>query len=255
MMRPLAVWNDFRLVGWLAFFLFMILAGRDGAYLADTQRTILWLGTFLLLVVFVGAPVKRSGTIRLPWRHHLALLMETAGHWTPLLLAVAMGVTTLNLDVANLRNGIQMRVYDPTREPGTIGYDPSRLGPGEFFPVTLIDLYVHEVLEIQARVELVGRVAFMNDEDAQKRFPERGAEGVIVLYRFAIACCAADASPVAVVLEGIPKESVPVAGEWLRVQGITRPLPGEPRVLALRVLTMASIPQPQQPYLSWLDAM
>ncbi|MBF0134248.1 MAG: hypothetical protein HQL75_16890 [Magnetococcales bacterium] len=259
-MSRFGLWKNLQLYGWLAFFLYMILLGRESSYLADLQGDVLLAGTVLLIVVLLADLTQKStekardGGYRLPWRHRLALAVETSGHWVPLILALLMGVTTLNMDAASLRNGIQMRVYDPARQTGAARYDPSRLGPGEFFTVTLIDLYSNPDLETDVRVELTGRITHMTGEEVRKRFPERGDGGVFVLYRFAIACCAADATPLAVVLENLPSENMPKEGEWLTVQGVTHLLPGEPKIVALRIETMKTIPQPKRPYLSWLDA-
>ncbi len=256
MTRPHDLWKDLQLYGWLVFFLYMILWGRDRSYLADLQVNVLLVGALLLVVIlFADLLWKQGGAgTSLSWRHHAALASETAGHWTPLLLVWIMGVTTLNLDAGSLRNGIQMRVYDPS--PREERFDPARLAPGAYFSVTLIDLYAGDsLLDVDARVELIGRTTRMTGKEAEERFPEMGKAGVLLLYRFAMACCAADATPLAVVLENVPAGLKPREGDWLKVRGVTRLLPGEPKILAIRVDAAESIPQPDRPYLSWLDSM
>ncbi len=256
MTRSHHMWKDLQLFGWLVFFLYMILWGRDQSYLAELQGDILLVGTILLVIVLlVDFSWKRGQAGRpLSWRYHAALASETAVHWAPLLLVWIMGVTTLNLDVGSLRDGIQMRVYDPL--PREERFNLALLEPGEYFSVTLVDLYGGDsLLDNGARVELIGRILPVTGEDVKDRFPERGEEQeVFLLYRYAMACCAADATPLAVVLENLPNGLRPKEGDWLKVRGVTRSVPGEKKILVVRVNAVEFIPEPRRPYLSWLDS-
>ena len=77
------------------------------------------------------------------------------------------------------------------------------------------------------------------------RASSRGGGGGFHLARYQIACCAADASPIVVKVEGTTGDR-PVVDGWVTVTGNFRPPEGDlPRVSATSV---AEIPAPRDPY-------
>lgn len=93
----------------------------------------------------------------------------------------------------------------------------------------------HQLLD--QRVRLTGFVTPDGTEDGFK------------LTRFVLACCAADASPISVVVTGL-KTSPPAADTWLAVEGTWLPDPSgdEPDTPALTVASVRTITQPDDPY-------
>ncbi|MBF0421844.1 MAG: hypothetical protein HQL73_02505 [Magnetococcales bacterium] len=86
--------------------------------------------------------------------------------------------------------------------------------------------------------------------------PRLGANRRGVLRcRFAIACSAADATPLAVVLDGNPPDSTFPDEGWFRVWGVTQPLSDDSRPLTLWEDRHEPILKPDQPDLNWLDLL
>ncbi|MBF0271939.1 MAG: hypothetical protein HQL98_07760 [Magnetococcales bacterium] len=254
---PSRLWKELQLLGWLLFLGYMILTGKDQSYLASLQHQILLVGGGLLFLAFL---IGLFGSVTPTETFHhrgavLALACESLGHWVPLLIVGLMGVTTLNMDLASLRDRIQMRVLDPNQTVEDLGAKLRYLKPGEYLEVTHIQLYNDSRLESNARISLIGRVARLNAEQHRKAFPHDSTkENSLLLYRFAIACCAADASPLTVILEGIPPEATLSEEEWYRVSGVTQ-TPQESGPIFLQVERLETMSAPEKPFLSWLDAL
>lgn len=251
-------WKSIQLFGWVGFIVYMVLTGRDESYLAPLQHQILLAGGGLLFLVLVADLTGKSsdGGRSVGWRNHLALGVESLGHWTPLIVVALIGVTTLNMDAATLRNSIQMRVFDPNRVPEDLEDKLANLNPGDYLEINHIQLYSHEALASEAPVALTGRIGRLRADQMREALPSWDKEeGVMLLYRFAIACCAADATPLAVVLEGLPPETSFTEEGWFQVRGVTRTLSDDSHLIAIRVDHFEAIPVPDKPYLSWLDVM
>lgn len=251
-------WKEVQLYGWLVFIAYMLLDGRDESYLAPLQHKILLAGGGVLFLVLVASLTGKStpNGIGFDWKGHLALAVESVGHWTPLIVVALMGVTTLNMNPEALRNGIQMRVLDPNRVEEDISSRLEYLRPGEYFETTHIQLYTHPDLASGVSVSLIGRISRLQGDKAREVLPARNkGEELVLLYRLAIACCAADASPLAVILEGISPEVAFSEKGWFRVQGVTRQPSDESRFIILQVEHFETISPPDKPYLSWLDLL
>lgn len=261
MKRHGGIWKELQLAGWLLFLGYMILTGKDQNYLAPLQHLILLAGGGVLFLVFLVGflagfldPPQPTETIRLD-KSGLLLALESVGHWIPMLVVWMMGVTTLNMDLATMRNNIQMRVLDVNRTPEDLSARLRRLKPGEYLEVTHIQLYSNPQLESNVRISLIGRAIRLNAEQHQKAFPDEVfQENRVLFYRFAIACCAADASPLSVFLEGVPAVASLADEGWYRVQGVTRTSRESGPVMVL-VDHLEEISAPDKPFLSWLDAM
>ncbi|MBF0095731.1 MAG: hypothetical protein HQM04_01515 [Magnetococcales bacterium] len=255
MHRALEHWKNVQLYLWLLFFGHLIANGQEEYYLAALQSDLLYAGGgVLLLLIIVGVlPNSALDVSPLGWRVHLQLALESLGHAIPLLLLFLAGVTSLNMSTATLRDGIQMRILDPNQATREVGDVLAALSPGEHLEVTHLQLYGNPRLQEGAPVVLIGRLSRLQGERLREFFPEWSDRSVVLLYRFAIACCAADASPVAVVLEQLPNSPEVKEEEWYEVRGTTRSMPGEQRLLAVRVERIEAIPPPKRPYLSWLD--
>ncbi|MBF0184165.1 MAG: hypothetical protein HQM06_07240 [Magnetococcales bacterium] len=257
MHRALDNWKNIQLYLWLLFFAYLLHNGLETSYLAPLQIAFFYAGCAVLLLLLIAGllPGNTQEAPPLPGGLHLRLALETLSHGVPLLLILLAGMTTLNLNVATLRDGIQMRILDPNRSPTTLEESIQQLPPGGYLETSHLQLYGNPRLQQGVAVTLIGRLSRLQGKRLQESFPQwHGEAEVLLLYRFAIACCAADASPVAVLLENVPDGTAVQEEAWYEVRGKSRSLPGEERLLAIQVEQLQTIAPPKKPYLSWLEA-
>ncbi|MBA3939369.1 MAG: hypothetical protein H0X38_18110, partial [Planctomycetes bacterium] len=138
--------------------------------------------------------------------------------------------------------------------PAAPGSPPPGAPPGG--PATLVnllDLYYPERHHGITRVEVVGRVMLPDAAqraEMKKHMPvDDDRDLQMVLYRYCVMCCAADASPVFALLRKqqpaglVTDDWVKVTGHWLPPAGL-----GDPAILELE--RIEKIPAPKDPYLS-----
>ncbi|MBF0449083.1 MAG: hypothetical protein HQL67_12885 [Magnetococcales bacterium] len=238
-----------QLIGWLGFFCWMIASGYHVTYLAELQSQILLVATGILALAFL----VRWPRTRPVWRMNYRSWIESAGHFLPISIFLIMGTTSLTLSDSGL-GGANIRVLLPEAQTKT--FSPENLKPGEYLKTSLVDLYAFAGLDQGFPVEMVGRVHIMSPEESIKHFPDRKPTPNALFYRYAIACCAADASPVATVLEGFESGKL-VSGDWVRIRGQTsffETAQGN-RMIVLRSDFIEEIEKPIKPYLSWLQTL
>ncbi|MBF0446086.1 MAG: hypothetical protein HQL68_10900 [Magnetococcales bacterium] len=246
----IGAWKErLQLVGWLAFFGWMIASGFHVSYLAKLQSQILLVGTAILVLAFL----VRWPRTRPVWNFNYRLWIESAGHYLPITIFLIMGTTSLTLSDSGL-GGANIRVLLPDAQTQT--FSPESLKPGEYFKTSLVDLYAFEGLDQDIPIEMVGRLHIMSPAEAKKHFPDKKPTPNALFYRYAIACCAADASPVATVLDGFESKKF-VSGDWLRVKGRTaffKTSKGN-RMIVLHAEHIEKTEKPIKPYLSWLQTL
>ena len=135
--------------------------------------------------------------------------------------------------------------------PGSL--PPAAPAPGPATLVNLLDLYYPERHHGVTRVEVIGRVMLPDAAqrtEMKKHMPvddERDLQ--MVLYRYCVMCCAADASPVFALLRKqqpaglVTDDWVKVTGHWLPPAGL-----GDPAILELE--RIEKVPAPKDPYLT-----
>jgi putative membrane protein len=117
-------------------------------------------------------------------------------------------------------------------------------GPSAFVPVTHLDLYNSPKKYEGQWVTLVG-MAYRNEE-ARKDF----GPNVILVFRFVVACCAADAQPIAVVVDGKSGPRNIPDNSWVKVQGrfSTRRVERDD-VPLIEEAVLSPTSEPKEPYL------
>lgn len=122
------------------------------------------------------------------------------------------------------------------------------------------DAPLHDLVEINqglwrrlgGRATVIGRIANVSAADladVHQRLPglPSDQQPVAALYRFVMTCCAADATPITVLLSGNADRSFPV-DTWVEVTGQVVPVRGQvPSVI--NVERMAEIEYPSRPYI------
>lgn len=250
-------WKLLQLGAWIAFFGMMVFRDAPAYYLAGVQIRIFQVGFFLLLLVFAAEAGTLLRTRRGFWGEGAptaARVVETLGHGIPLLLFLLVGTASLTFSGGSGAGAgnAAIKIFRPPDAASRP--DLTTLEPGTYLPVTQIDLTGDDYYDGEAPVELVGRVyRFSVEERDAFPAPEGGTAPEWVLYRYAMACCAADSSPVSVVLEGFSPEGA-AQHQWLRVRGRAGVFREAPKLPRVRVASWEAIPEPAAPYLSWLQS-
>ncbi|MBF0625258.1 MAG: hypothetical protein HQL82_10690 [Magnetococcales bacterium] len=251
-------WSNLQLLGWLSFFGWIIWKEYDQYYLAELQADILLSGFLLLALVFVAGALAPAGCgcdhAAPPAGNGFLRAVETTGHFLPMILFLLVGATSLSLKDSGAGDGaIKVLMPDVTQDEQELP-DLAAVPPGQYLGVTLIDLYSSNHYDADAPVELVGRLHHLTPEDGKRLATDAGGPAPrTLLYRFAMACCAADSAPLPLVLEGQgPDEAVAKSGIWVRIRGRTQVFREDPKLLALRVEHWQEVPEPARPFLNWL---
>jgi hypothetical protein len=149
---------------------------------------------------------------------------------------------------------------EPAAAPGDFADGPGSPEParpvpaptpaGAAVPLTLTELYFPKKHPGVTRVETVGRILVPTAEDLKKVPADVDtSEMKLMLYRFHMTCCAADARPVFIILldhdtKGLENET------WAKVTGRWVPAPGLGDMAKLVVEKLQIVPPPAEPYLS-----
>lgn len=116
-------------------------------------------------------------------------------------------------------------------------------------PLPLMELYYPKKHPGVTRVEVIGRLMIPTADELAKVPPEMDrADLKLLLYRYVMTCCAADAAPVFVVLRGHDSEGLKV-DEWVKITGTWIPAPGLGDMVKIAVDSLTRIEQPAEPFL------
>ena len=121
---------------------------------------------------------------------------------------------------------------------------------GVAVPMTLTELYFPIKHPGVTRIETIGRILVPTAEDLKKVPADVDtSEMKLMLYRFHMTCCAADARPVFIILlghdtKGLENET------WAKITGRWVPAPGLGDMVKVVVDKLEIVPPPAEPYIS-----
>lgn len=209
--------------------------------------------------------------------------VQTLVHLLPLFLFLTMGVTTLgSQSVASLTRPAPVSVLtsrhattpaatstDPgsttpsirTAAPTTLPDAPTPAEPLALppaagdpalppaVPLPLMDLYFPGKHVGVTRIETIGRLMIPTPEEVAQVPPEVDRDDLrLLLYRYVMTCCAADAQPVFVVLRRQDPSGFAV-DDWVSVTGTWIPAAGQGDMAKIEVDSLRRIEQPAEPFL------
>jgi uncharacterized repeat protein (TIGR03943 family) len=219
---------------------------RYTAFLRPEFGYVLGLGTFALF----GFVVVEIGDLR-PRRFGVAQGLRALILLLP--LAYLFNARGASLDAyafqnrsLGLPNVIEPETDDRPAAPGRVD-TPAQAGDVDApasKPVTILDLYYAPRAYEGKRVKLTGML-HKNDPQVEADF----GKSLPVVFRFVITCCAADASPVAVLVDGDDLPDLPESA-WVEVAGTFRIQEKDGRrvpIVATSIVTEKETPK--QPYL------
>jgi uncharacterized repeat protein (TIGR03943 family) len=133
---------------------------------------------------------------------------------------------------------------EPSDPPSSAATEDGAEKIPEPIPVTIVDLYYSPGIYEGKRVRLVG---MLQKNDA--RVKELLGKDMLVVFRFVINCCAADASPAAVLVDGDTSPDIS-DDTWVEVEGVFRiQQVEEQRAPMIDHATLKAITPPRHPYL------
>ncbi len=116
-------------------------------------------------------------------------------------------------------------------------------------PLALLELYYPKKHPGVTRVDTIGRLMIPSAEELKNAPAEMDRDDLqLLLYRHVMTCCAADATPVFVVLRGRERGELKV-DEWVRVIGTWIPAPGLGDMAKIVVDELTVIEAPKEPFL------
>lgn len=131
----------------------------------------------------------------------------------------------------------------------TTATDPAAPAKPPAVPLPLMELYYAKKHPGVTRVETIGRLMIPSEEEMAKVPPDIDRDDLkLLLYRYVMTCCAADAAPVFIVLRGQDLTDLKV-DEWVQVTGTWIPAPNLGDMAKLQVDSLTKIEQPAEPFL------
>ena len=231
---------------WAIALIALLRSGQYRTFLRPELRPVLVVG-YLVLLLLIAADLFREEAP--PLRG--SLLLSPALLLVPLLFVLnARGVQLDGYALQKRLSGTP-RLAEPSSPFGPRSTPVPRPTSPEEPPavsrpleVTLVDLYDRPEQYEGRYVSLVGMT--YGHEEARRDF----GGGAVVLFRFVVACCAADARPLTVVAARPPGTSAPADNSWVRAQGrFARREARGGSVPVLEEAVLTPVPAPSSRYL------
>jgi uncharacterized repeat protein (TIGR03943 family) len=245
-------WLNPALLGlWTLFLGYLLLSSEYTGFLRPEFGLLLGFAHFIAMgFMIAGMTRTRAGEVGFPVLLRALVLLTPILYFAVMpaggtLGAHAFGKRFTGVETAGVQRDPGVR-QDPEAGSG-LPSDPGEIVParqGRLRERTILDLLLHPESYQGKRVTVTGMI--LRDGGLKRHFGEMDT----VLYQFRISCCAADAQPVAMVLEMDPATETPARDQWFRVEGLfgTRVLGGKP-VPVLGDTVIRPIETPSSPYL------
>jgi len=218
------------LLGWAVMFWTLFLTGRTYLYLSSRTAWLVPMGAVIMSIAAIG----RLWTARTEKEDPL----ESRTAWAlgvialPVVLVLALPPSALGAFSAGKRSTYAGSAIGATARDVTGPLDFVDIGAAQSFPTAM------QELEARAGQPITLEGFVTTDASAP---PDE-----ILLTRYIVTCCVADATVAQVRIVGLPPGNYPT-DEWLEVTGAVYPVGREVLVAAD---TVQQIPVPSQPYLT-----
>jgi uncharacterized repeat protein (TIGR03943 family) len=239
-----------RLAAWIVLLAAMFAGRFYRFYIAGWNAWILAVAGLVLAAIFgvgflpgpVTAPARRGSAIK-DW-------FETSCHFLPLLMFAVVGPSMP--DLSTMRSTTFMAFAARAEAAPKPAGKPAA---GDYLSVSLTDLRVSRDRLSGTTVEVLGKVHILTESDRAALPPEaQGKDIQVILYRYVITCCVADATPISAVIVGASTSGLH-DDAWYRVRGRVADAVEGLDVPFIRIDTLQEIPEPVSPYLSGVDEL
>jgi len=245
-------------LAWIVYLAVIIASGGLGSYLASWQHGLVFAATMAFALLMVGA---WWGTAAVPQENHrreeqkpFDQLIQTLVHCLPLFLISGLGITSLGGHALNLSTIMAPENIPTTEAPLDPASGNQPLANLTAKDLSLRDLTIADVytknLKLLGEMTVIGMLYRPNDADYE-RLPGSLTRAAVplLLYRYQITCCAADATPIFLALLGFDPQKYP-NDTWVRVTGrITPPQPPN-NIGTIQATEVITVSPPSEQYLS-----
>jgi uncharacterized repeat protein (TIGR03943 family) len=218
------------LLGWALMFWTLFLTGRTYLYLSSRTAWLVPMGAGIMTVAAIGRLWTARSAKEEPLEPRTAWALGIIA--LPVVLVLALPPSSLGAFSAGKRSTFTGSAIGATARDVTGPLDFVDIGAAQSFPAAM------QQLEAQAG-EPITLEGFVTREASAP--PDE-----ILLTRYIVTCCVADATIAQVRIVGLPAGDYP-DDEWLQVTGAVYPVGREVLVAAN---TVQQIPVPSEPYLT-----
>ena len=229
---------------WIIYLGMILTSGALSSFIATWQHTLILVAAVTFVVLAAVSWWAHDGTTHEHHQHSTRSpadqVIQTLVHCLPLFLIAALGATALGSQAFSTSG---FRAPAPGLAPGAT---PAHAAPpGEF---TIADVYSGHPLST-SEVTVIGMAYAPSDED-YARLPGGLTKDVVplLLYRYQIICCAADATPLYIGVLDVDRTRF-ANDSWVRIIGTLTPPAPPANVGILRAISIEAISEPAEPYL------
>jgi hypothetical protein len=137
----------------------------------------------------------------------------------------------------------------PVRKPESRHLSAPSLPAAEYLQTDLVKLFTRRNQPPDAPITVVGRLHRVKGDDIVLPEGIEPRQADLVLYRFAIWCCIADAVPVTAILKDVKRRELP-DDAWVQLSGKLGYTGPEHDIPLIRVDRIEPIAEPEDPYLT-----
>lgn len=237
---------------WIIYLGMILTSGALSSFIATWQHTLILVAAVTFVVLAAVSWWAHDGTTHEHHQHSTRSpadqVIQTLVHCLPLFLIAALGATALG-GQAFSTSGFRAPPSGPGPGPGIAPATAAPLAhaapPGEF---TIADVYSGHPVST-SEVTVIGMAYAPSDED-YARLPGGLTKDVVplLLYRYQIICCAADATPLYIGVLGVDRTRF-TNDSWVRITGTLTPPAPPANVGILHATSSEAISEPAEPYL------
>ena len=227
---PMRVATGLVLLGWAVMFWTLFLTGRTYLYLSSRTAWLVPMGAAIMSIAAIGRLWTARSEKEEPLERRTTWALGVIA--LPVVLVLALPPSALGAFSAGKRSTYAGSAIGATARDVTGPLDFVDIGAAQSFPTAM------QELEARAGQSITLEGFVTTDASAP---PDE-----ILLTRYIVTCCVADATVAQVRIVGLPPGTYPT-DEWLEVTGAVYPVGREVLVAAD---TVQQIPVPSQPYLT-----
>ena len=248
-------------IAWVTYLVMVIGSGGLASFLASWQHGLVIGATGAFVLLMLGSwwgthPDTKPGSSTPHIHQHETKsptdqLIHTLVHCLPLFLISALGVTSLGGHAFTFAATPSANLEAAQSNPPTGNNPLHNLVPKDLAlrQLTIADVYASKMV-LPAEIDVIGMIYRPTDADYERLPGSLTREAVpLLLYRYQITCCAADATPIFLALNGLDPLKYP-NDTWVTVKGrLTPPTPPN-NIGSLAVISAKPVSTPSEQYLN-----
>ena len=244
-------------IAWIAYLALVI--GLDGlsSFIATWQHGLVIGATSVFVLLMLGSwwgsetSAPTSDNHQHETKSPTDQLIHTLVHCLPLFLISVLGVTSLGGHAFTFA-AMPSASWNNTQGDPPSGNNPLQdLTPKDLTlrQLTIADVYTSKLM-LPTEIDVIGMIYRPTDADYARLPGSLTREAVpLLLYRYQITCCAADATPIFLALNGLDPLKYP-NDTWVTIKGRLTPPSPPNNIGSLDVISVEPVSTPSEQYLS-----